>query len=236
VEATDPLVREVLFNNYYTVAELYVDKGDLAQGQKYRALASGLAQKLLADHPTDPEVRRYVAFASFLAAKELAGREEWAAALEEVAKCEAAFRSLLEDGIATDRLKYDLALALFVKGRCHRNSAKEPEAWGAYEEARELLESLVREEPDHYGYSIELSRIETEMALVHMRRKTIDDNEAACSLLVSAGARLDGFADPERARNLAREIQPLRESIQRNRDVVNKRLTTTPSHTSRSDH
>jgi serine/threonine-protein kinase len=222
---TDPLLRYQLFNTHFTLTELHFDYVDPKKGQEHREIAERLAEVLLADDPNNLEVRRQVAFCSYLAGKVLLISGDNSSALRELDDAEHRLRGLLATSEDKERLKYDLAaLVLRKKAQCLRKLNQETASRGAFEAARLLLMELNDEVPDHAEYIIELAHAEADLAFWHLRQHEPENYLESQQLFSQAESRLLSVEHSSAATSLGKDFKDLFNSIQSNLRYVTKRL------------
>ena len=223
-----PLIWRQLFTSHHALGELYLTSGDLDSASRHREAAVAFANSLVESQPNDPATRRLLAFAWQLSGNEALARGDWGGALVELEKTEQIFRAFLDHASEADRARYDLALLLLEIARCQRKLDEPSRAWDRLVEARQLLQSLHDWDATRPSYILELARVEGEMGVARLQRKTPEGNAAAAELLAAAEARLNAIQSSPDGAKLQWEIQRLLDPIRRNARIASNRLDAAP--------
>ena len=129
--------------------------------------ALGLFEALSREGPDEPEPRYEIGKSCIAIGRLLSGTGRRAEALAAVDRARTILRSLIEAGLADDRIQCELADAEHYYGiDCGAATDRSHERLGAYDRARAIMEALVAANPSDDRFRLELASICDSLGLV----------------------------------------------------------------------
>jgi tetratricopeptide (TPR) repeat protein len=135
---------------------LYQNTNRTAEADKSLNLAVALAEKLAAEKPNNPDVRRQQTHLQIHRVERIAATGQFSQA-QDLPKCLTSLAKLADDYSAAPDFRRDLAQALDLLGCLLTKESKKAEAAKTFREVRRLREELTRNYPEAPGHFRELA-------------------------------------------------------------------------------
>lgn len=224
VATSDPFVLRHLYNAHHQLAELYFESDRADEAAPHCEAAIKLAEDLVRMDPQNLQWRRFLGFSHELRGRMAGSRNEWERALDDYDSAASIYKQLITLEPGNSSLKSDLAVVLGREARCYRASRRFDESLHSLTAAYVILQELAQAEPHILNHIVELSRIEARLAVWHLFQRTAEHDQAASEWLKHAEGRLVTARNSGRARDREWDITRLLEHIQKNEELILRRV------------
>jgi tetratricopeptide (TPR) repeat protein len=173
------LYRRDLFDGVTWLAQLFVETAAHSAGLEQQKRAESIARRLLQDDPDNKEKERSVAqVVSLIGDATLNLTGDASLAYEKYAEAEALARKLAASEPQRVDWQHDLYVILERRGSTQAQLGKLDEAEGAFTEAAQIVERLLKGEPENRGRQRDVSVMQERMAQFFGARAQTEPSEA----------------------------------------------------------
>jgi len=230
VHTSDSSVRRIMFSAYQLAANEYLTQGRLDVAAPYVQAAMQTIEGLLEDQPDKIEWLNLQGHALTLQALFSAKRKEYPDAVRYYQQAEEIFERLLSIEPRNASLHMALGAAISGRGTALRKMGRYDDAFPCLRKVRDRYIEISGWGPDQTAYALELARIETKMAVLHMHRKTPEHDLAARALLARAAVRLAELRESDQGQKRLLDISRVGDGITQNYRIISDRLARLARH------
>jgi tetratricopeptide (TPR) repeat protein len=224
LRGSDPALVPFTYDANYQLAELYLDKDEPERAERYVHAAVELAQKILHKEPDNPEWMRFLGFSYRLQGRAAMARKQWEAALAAFDLAVPIREKLLSLDPDNRSLKSELASVRALRSKALRRLQRYDEAVSDVAASYDIYQELAQAEPEATAYQLELARTETRLGVLHLCRRTMQDDDSAAEWFGKAGDRLTRVQASAQAESHAWPIHQILDSVRKNQELIRQRV------------
>ena len=221
---SDPAVIRYSYDAHHQLAELYLEQDQPERAEHYVQVAVELAREMLRREPDNPEWVRLLGFSCRLQGRAALARKQWEAALAAFDQAVPIREELLALDPDNRSLKSELASMRSLRGKSLRKLQRYDEAVRDVTEAYDIYRALAEAEPETPGHKLELARTEARLGVLHLCRRTAQDDDNAAAWLGKAGDRLVRLQTSAHTESHAWPIRQILDGVRKNQELIRKRV------------